>query len=1376
MLTKSIFPILLAGLCLTLVPDVAFADWVPPTSHNDPENLWNNESNAYDGNTSTYAADVSYRWGWGPYIYLNLSTPINCSRFRVWADYDPGIIRQVQIDVYKDGAWENVVNGAINNCSWDERTFAVGSVTQARMRYRYRQAGWSFWLYEFEFYEEPPVINPPVCETTYTSKVEENTAILHGAVTDDGGEPCEFRFQYGLTDSYGTDTPWRSSRVTGESFTQQLAGLLNNTLYHFRAQLRNSAGTSSGADMTFTTGKPPSGWVCPSGNSDPDNGWEDEDMAHDDDTLTYARYYHNVNDPRGEWSTYLNLTHSAMTSDKIRIYARGTTADPYYVDSVDVDVYRDGAWVDVYQGAFANKQWVEYNFAQGTVTEARIRFHVNNNGAGLYFELYEFNFYRLSTVAPTLTWTGETYYESDGLNPETGTEETAFMYRVEYTDADGDAPAWIKVWADKNGDGDYLDAGEELNLSVATDCAPTKRDGDYTNGEIFTVTINIPYGPNTDNCSYYFGANDGTFDATGAPTIPINAPDVVPTLVVLSDFRACEDRGQVVVRWETACEIGTAGFHLLRLDKATGKFTRVNDKMLPGLLHAPQGGTYRMVDPGAQAGKTYTYMLVEIEARGRRRTYGPFTVTVEKQSTGTPKSGTAECAPGPMYSGCFRKERKLSATKKERLRAGKSVRDAVRAARRWRRAGDRAKVAVAGDGLYYLAAGEIGSVLGLPSRQVARLIKHHRLHLSSRGREVAYAAVKGNTGIYFYGQGSESIYTRENIYWLRGGRGKRAQLVRGAAPVPVNGTQTFTETVHTEQDRYPATALFTDPQADYWLWDYVISGDPCLERKTFDLRAGGADAAGTATLTVYLQGATDSQASPDHHAVVSVNGAPIGEGRWNGTEPCRLVLTFNQNILIDGDNTVEVEGVLDTGTPFSIFYVDSFDLSYQRCYRAEGGKLLVRGDGNPVVTIEGFTNSAISVFDVSNPNCLKLVTAITVDEANGSYRVSFKPSSPDALYLALTPEGLSMPVSVVADVPSRLRRENNRADYLVIAPSGLKEAALSLASYRRGRGLETMVVELEDIYDEFNHGIAGPEAIRDFLSYAYHNWRKAPRYVVLAGDGTYDYKNNQGHGDNLLPPLMVGTADGLFASDNRFADVAGNDGVPEMALGRLPVLSNQELQSLIDKIAAYEAASGGAWEKRVLMAADDPDEGGDFPSDSDDLASLIPQGYTVDKVYLSEHTVEEARQLILNRINNGVSLLNYIGHAGVDRMAQEGLLLRRDVDLLSNGEKAPVVTALTCVAGQFAIPGYDSLGEALVLKSGGGAAAFWGPSGLSFNAEAKILGRCFLEAAFKSRVESAKMRLGEVILKSLAGYAASGNLPHMLDIYNLLGDPALEMK
>jgi hypothetical protein len=447
-------------------------------------------------------------------------------------------------------------------------------------------------------------------------------------------------------------------------------------------------------------------------------------------------------------------------------------------------------------------------------------------------------------------------------------------------------------------------------------------------------------------------------------------------------------------------------------------------------------------------------------------------------------------------------------------------------------------------------------------------------------------------------------------------------------------------------------------------------------------------------------------------------------------------------------------------------------VTYPRHYRAVENKLLLRGDGNAVVTVEGFGDPAIRVFDVTDPVKPKLVVATTKDHVGGNHRVSFVPSAPDALYLALTLDALSTPLAVYADVPSDLTNTANAADYLVLAPMELKEAAQALADYRQSKGLTAMVVDLEDIYDEFNHGISSPEAIKAFVTHAYHNWTQSPSYVVLAGEGTYDYKDNLGHGECVIPPLMVNTPHGLYASDNRFVDVAGDDGAPEMAIGRLPVATPEELLAFVGKTMAYEAASGADWTTRVIMVADNPEPGLNFPADSDDVAGLLPPEYITYPISLSGENFGEARSALLQGINDGAVLMNYIGHAALDRLADEGLLVTGDVDSLANGQRLPVATLMTCAAGQFAIPGFDVIGEALVLGNGGGAVAVWAPTGLSLNSQAKILDEAFFGAAF----QRGEKVLGQAVLSALQEYAGYGEVPYMLDIYNLLGDPALEMK
>lgn len=94
----------------------------------------------------------------------------------------------------------------------------------------------------------------PTGTTDPAALVADIEATLNGTVTDDGGEACEVRFQYGLAaPAYGTDTAWQPGKLTNDTFSQRISGLTPNTTYHFRAQIKNSAGTVDGADRTFAT-------------------------------------------------------------------------------------------------------------------------------------------------------------------------------------------------------------------------------------------------------------------------------------------------------------------------------------------------------------------------------------------------------------------------------------------------------------------------------------------------------------------------------------------------------------------------------------------------------------------------------------------------------------------------------------------------------------------------------------------------------------------------------------------------------------------------------------------------------------------------------------------------------------------------------------------------------------------------------------------------------------------------------------------------------------------------------------------------------------------------------------------------------------------
>lgn len=924
----------------------------------------------------------------------------------------------------------------------------------------------------------------------------------------------------------------------------------------------------------------------------------------------------------------------------------------------------------------------------------------------------------------------------------------------------GFANVTLALYEDSNNNG-TIDAGEPLLATDTTDAIGNYLFSGLPNGN-YIVKVTDEYHI-LSGYTRTAGNDPWAVTINGASNLNIDfgyfRPS--PTLAFISTFRVYNDGGRVIVHWQTASELGTAGFYLLRQDSPDGEYKKINGGLLEGLLNAPQGGIYRYVDRTAYYGGTYTYKLVEIEVNGIERIHGPFTVTV-----GTPELEDLNEILLPVQGHYDKMPHPLSPARHHRLQ--------TRQANLWNasilkqsRVGDEAKISVQQKGLYYLDAATIANMLGMPPAQVEQRIRNYNFKFSNRGQDVAYVAAAGHTGIYFFGDSIDSVYTNQNIYWLdKKDKGSAMVSVNGGLPAAAVEIETFSDILHIEEDRYALTALFDDPETDYWLWDFINAGQGA---KAFNFYANGVADSGTASLTVYLKGATNTAASRDHNVKLSLNGTPIGGSSWDGTEAHEFTMTFDQSLLKEGLNTIGVKGILPSGASYGAFYVDAFDISYRRYYRAVDNRLLCRAEGHGIITIDGFTEPEIMVFEVTDPLKPKLLNGVTLD---GSYRVSFIPASAESVYLAVGVSGIRLPDQVIANKASSLKDKQNSADYVIIIPAGLETAVEDLVYLRQRRGLEVMVVELEDIYDEFSHGISTPWAIKSFLSHAYLNWRdNGPRYVVLAGEGTYDYKNILGYGENLVPPLMASTPHGLFAADNQFGDVSGNDSVPEIAIGRLPVMTEAELRDLIDKISDYES-SGGSWTGNAIMLADNPDQGGNFPADSDYLADILA-GYTVEKIYLPDFpTADEARQAVLNGFNSGASLVSYIGHAGLDRLATEGLLRTADVASLQNGDRLPVMTAMTCVVSRFEIPGFDTLTEALLLKRNGGVIAAWAPTGASLNYLAVMLAEGFFKTAFQDQEKI----LGKALLKAMADYAAAGGLRFMLNIYTLLGDPALEIK
>lgn len=840
------------------------------------------------------------------------------------------------------------------------------------------------------------------------------------------------------------------------------------------------------------------------------------------------------------------------------------------------------------------------------------------------------------------------------------------------------------------------------------------------------------------------------------------------TLAGISDFRAVRDGGRVFIQWRTTGEIGTLGFHVERLNERTGIFERLTGHPLPGLFAAAQGGTYRWLDPGARPGGTYTYRLVEQDIWDSGRRHGPYTVTADASSAEAAAADTELQSPaGSGYDDPAAGFQAAPAPLRPKSQAGPHFTGSGGlspiATRLLPATGmtppapgltalaGSAQVNVRQDGLVFMPATDLAAAAGTGADTISRAIRNGLVALRVNGKDVSWLGSTDASGLYFYGQCLDSLFTLDNVYRFGLGRGKQMSVLSSqpSGPVPAG---VFTDTTTFEEDHVAATYSVNDPAVDYWFWDGFIGGaTPGWSVKTFSLDLPGASAG--ASLTIDLYGVSQTS----HPVEVWFNGQQLGSRTIAGLGALQLTFPLSGTSLADGPNTVKI---IALGDSENMFFLNRFTVTYQRKARAVADRLKISVNSTGAVSAEGFSGPDIFVLDVTKPLQPVSVAGLRLDTVPSGYRVTFNGQARHQ-YLLAGATAVSRPAPYPVWVGNLQRPD--RVDYVVITQDGLYPGADNLAQLRRQRGLRSRVATLEAIYNEFNNGIVDPNAIRSFLKSAAVKW--GSRYAVMVGSGTYDYRDLLGMGDNLVPTLMAGTPYGLYACDGGFADFLGN-GVPQMVVSRIPAADESQLDAYLDKLGAYEDSNAPPPAK-VLMLADqsDPDAGG-FPADSDTVAALVPPSVLLDRVYLSDYAPDAARQLTLEGINEGVFWVNYIGHGGMDRLADSGLLMSGDGDLLDNIDALPVLSSLTCAVNRFEVPGLVSLGEELVLDPDGGAIAVWAPSGLSQNSPAVNLDMALFKAVFQTN----QPILGDAVRQALS---TEGEPVFMLKIYNLLGDGAL---
>jgi hypothetical protein len=637
-----------------------------------------------------------------------------------------------------------------------------------------------------------------------------------------------------------------------------------------------------------------------------------------------------------------------------------------------------------------------------------------------------------------------------------------------------------------------------------------------------------------------------------------------------------------------------------------------------------------------------------------------------------------------------------------------------------------------------------------------------------------------------------AAYTDENVYWLEVGGAPGPRMAEpDGTPHGAPSPSSYRALARAEEANEWWTWHFTS--RDTWFWHRIQTASSAT--RSVSVRLSAIDPSGAPAL-VFGEAASRSHnpfATPDHHTRVSFNGVLVADDQWDGIARHRFSGSIPSGTLREGDNQLDFEVRAQAALPSTDMYLDWFGVTYDRRFIAEEDRLdFSYGlSGSFQFAISGLS-AAADVYDISAPLSPRRLRNVVVAPVGGAYAATFQVAhNAGGRYLVAGSNGVLAPLRVERHVAKGLAAAANGADYIVIAPGELLDGARVLAAYRANRGLRTIVVDLRDVYDEFNDGIAHPIAIKRMLATAYARWQPpAPQYAVLIGDGHWNMRGYnpsvQGNPPNLMPPALawVDPWQGEVDSSNALATIVGDDPLPDLAIGRIPVTTAAELDAVIQKIIAYESGPTEAdWNRRLLFVADNvPDSAGDFVAETTAfLRDHAPQGYAVSRLNLNDvcgapgnppQPCPRMTTDLLAALNgSGASLVSYSGHGSVHRWAHELILSNPDVDRLANGAQLPVVLSLTCLDGYWVHPRQMALAEALLRAPGRGAVALFSPTGLGVATGHTALQRGFFNAVFTR----GERTLGPATIGArLALFQAAGG-SDLIATYTIFGDPALRL-
>lgn len=458
-------------------------------------------------------------------------------------------------------------------------------------------------------------------------------------------------------------------------------------------------------------------------------------------------------------------------------------------------------------------------------------------------------------------------------------------------------------------------------------------------------------------------------------------------------------------------------------------------------------------------------------------------------------------------------------------------------------------------------------------------------------------------------------------------------------------------------------------------------------------------------------------------------------------------------------------------------FLDYFEINYKRSLKAVGDQITVYTKDTSAYlsyVLSDFSNSNIKVFDVTDHNNVRAIDTSSINGTEYSFQIPVENYKVRKLY-GLTLSKVLIPTGFAKVENQDLKSDISGAKLIIISHPNFLTEAERLKNFKSTRSynpISTKVVNLQQVWTEFGCGNRDITAIRNYLKYAYSNWKIKPEYVLFMGDASYDYRNIEKQNTNFVLTYEVVSSLDLvssYATDDYFCGlenpISSIDNIKiDIVPGRITCRTNEEAKIVVDKIIKYESdTKSGAWRNTITLVADDqyrpstPDNEYpeiSFTQSSESLARNNFQDFqTINKIYSAKYPFvrssagrrrPEVNQAIIDAVNNGTLLVNYIGHGSPTVWADEAIFeAGTSISKMSN-DKLFFLTAATCSFGYFDFTDQQCGPEMMLGKENTGMIGGFAFDRPVYEGDNNSVLQCFIDSLFS---KTSNRGVGKGILK-----------------------------